>query len=185
MHTMMKPATVALTAGCDKRARTLWPRGIFNLMANFEDYYLNRLDESAGFWVTEELLVRRSKLPVRCFLLVLRDRNSSDWLPILGRWTEAEVNRVHGQVHMHGIVRPDGHIESGFHDYDAVRINGDTVVHDFAPHLLANALFIQRGVLVIAGDALNVLLKLIILSVWRQQLEREINEAHDYNNTEN
>src|SRR6185312_3992464 len=146
--------------------------------------YLNRLDESAGFLDDAELLIRSLKVPVRCFLLVRRDRNSSNWLTILRRRTEGEVNRMDGQINVHRILRSDSYIKTGFHDNHGVGIDGNAVIHDLTSYLLPNALFIKGCVLIVASDTLNILLKLIVFCVWRQQLERQVNEANNYKNTE-
>src|SRR5690348_12007422 len=97
---------------------------------------------------------------------------------------ELKIKRMEGGIDVYCVVDTDAYVEARFIDHDAFRIHRNTKVSDFLRHLLTNAVFVHGAVLTVASNALNFLLKLILLDVWREDLPGEIEERHNQKDSE-
>src|SRR5437868_312122 len=97
---------------------------------------------------------------------------------------EIHIKRAKHGINVHRIVYPDDAVSSALCDRDQLRIHRHADFGDLLPHLAANGVLIQRGVLVVAGDALKLLLELISLDVWRHHLPKQVNDRSYHKDTE-
>src|SRR5690242_18001700 len=90
-----------------------------------------------------------------------------------------QIERMKRRVDVYRVINTDQNIEARFIDDDAFRIHRNTEVADFLRHLLTDAVFVYGSVLAVASNALNLLLKLILLDVWREHFPGKVEKSYD------
>ena len=85
---------------------------------------------------------------------------------------EVQVKGMNYGIDVNGVVHSNGQIPTAFDNRDCFRIDRNTDFSDLLLDLPTNSSFIERRLLIIPRDALNLLLELIRLNIGWQDLPK-------------